>query len=106
MPPDLNPLFSLATLIIVPLMLWNYQRNITRRDEAEQKQMEEWHQSVEGKIIDVSQKITTLCRENHDEHEEFYKSKNKHEKQLERIETIHLIKGCAAPPAQKRQDRP
>lgn len=93
----LHVLISALTLIIVPLMLWAYQRNTAKREQAEKERMEDWRNSVRDNFESILRKVTDLCTNNRKEHDELYSAKNRHEKQLESIETIHRQRGCDQP---------
>jgi dsDNA-binding SOS-regulon protein len=93
----LHVLISALTLIIVPLMLWVYQRNVVKREQVEKERMDDWRKSVADNFENILKKVTSLCSENHREHDELYTARNKHEKQLESIETIHHQRGCDQP---------
>lgn len=93
----IHVLISALTLIIIPLMLWTYQRNMTKREQLEKENAEQWRESVSRNFESVLLKVTTLCSQNTKEHDELYAARNKHEKQLESIETIHHQRGCDQP---------
>lgn len=93
----LHVIISAITLILIPLMLWTYQRNTTKREQLEKDNAEQWRQTVSKNFESVLLKVTTLCTQNAKEHDELYTTRNKHEKQLESIETIHHQRGCDQP---------
>lgn len=94
-------IISLLTLVIIPVMLWTYQRNVAKREHLEKENAEQWRQSVTRNFESVLAKVTTLCTQNSKEHDELYTARNKHEKQLESIETIHHQRGCDQPYARR-----
>ena len=57
------------TLIAIPVVFYFSQRILNKKDEAEKKLTEQWHDSVKKMIDDLSKKVTAFCVDNKKDNE-------------------------------------
>lgn len=78
--------FTILSIAILPAAWWLIKRGFKAKDALD----EERHQTL-------LTKINSFCKENHDEHNELFTARREIEKKIEKIDTIHKMKGCDQP---------
>jgi uncharacterized protein YpmS len=87
----------LITLIVIPVVLFLFQRFVSKADDARKELDKQWHASVTNKFDEITKKISSYCADNHKEHDEIYTKVNTLTNKVGAIETIHHQRGCDQP---------
>lgn len=84
----------IITLVVVPLVMFLFQRFVNSADATRKEEEMAWRDSVTKMFDRIERKITSYCADNHKEHDELYQAKNSIDKRVSVMETVHQMNGC------------